>query len=350
MLVADVNSIVKSPKSPYYGKPLYYEISDGIANKPYKVHRDRLLCFPWIEQSTIKENNRVTPDLSKEWGSSIFDYMAKQIGNLSIFLDSLSNMAQEAVVGKYKVSGLAQMFMAGEESKIMKRLDIINESKSVINGVILDADTNEDYTRDSLSMSGMNGVSDTMMVSLSAVTGIPVTRLFGRSPSGLDASGESDLKIYYDMIAAYQKIMLTEPIKRLAFYINQYKKAIMVEPQESLIKTARNGGNEGSVKLEYPKTEAEIVVRWNPLYEMTEKERADTYYTNAEADVFYMKYGILSPEEVRVNRFVGGYNQMISVETGDIPKEALELSKMLLSKESNGSGKVAQGEVPLAES
>jgi len=317
------NDIDSDPASKFYGLPEYFTITDGISNTGYKVHRDRLLLFPWVDNSVVKPLN--TAQNAKFWGTSVLQYTNKQISNLSVFHDSLANLIQEAVVGKYKIANLTQMLAAGEETKIMNRLDIINESKSVINGVILDADNNEDYTRDAITFAGMNGVSDTMMILLSCVAEVPVTRLFGRSPSGLDASGTSDLVIYYDMVSSYQKAMLTEPLKRLVFYIDQYKKAIYTEPSESLGKSVHNGTNGPSENRgARPLTEGDITIRWNPLYQMTEKEAADVYKSNSDADKAYMDMGVLSSEEIRVSRFVGGYNQTISVETADLPKSDSE--------------------------
>lgn len=321
-LSIDNEAIELNPSSPTYGRPTVFTVNDGIALSPYKVHRDRLLLIPWIETSPIRVNSVGVSD--RIWGQSVLEYIYKQVGNLSVFHDSLSNLVQEAVIGKYKISNLTQMLANGEEAALMTRLDIINEAKSVINGVVLDADNNEDYTRDSLSFAGMNGVADTMMVLLSCVSEIPVTRLFGRSPSGLDASGESDLKIYYDMVASYQKAMLTEPMKHLVFYVDKYKKAIEVESDESLTSSLHNGTNKGLSKVGSPITAGEISLKWNPLYQMTEKENADVYKSNADADLAYLENGILSPEEIRVNRFVGGYNQHISVQSADLPASAVQ--------------------------
>lgn len=328
------NDLDTNPASKFYGLPMYFTITDSVSSNPYKVHRDRLLLLPWVSTSVIKAGQNLGQ--AKFWGTSVIQYTAKQIANLSVFHDSLANLVQEAVVGKYKISNLTQMLAAGEETKIMNRLDIINEAKSVINGVILDADNNEDYQRDSLAFAGMNGVSDTMMILLSCVTEVPVTRLFGRSPSGLDASGESDLTIYYDMVSSYQKSMLTEPLKRLVFYVDKYKKGIYVEPTESLGKTVHNGNNGPSEnRSKRPLTESDITIRWNPLYQMTEKEAADVYKSNADADKTYLDMGVLSEEEIRVNRFVGGYNQSLSVETADLPEDpkASETEEVVVEEE-----------------
>lgn len=44
------------------------------------------------------------------------------------------------------------------------------------------------------------------IMDISGAAEIPVTKLFGRSPSGLNATGESDLQNYYDMIAESRKL------------------------------------------------------------------------------------------------------------------------------------------------
>ena len=44
---------------------------------------------------------------------------------------------------------------------------------------------------------------------------IPATKLFGRSPQGMNATGESDLRNYYDMIASLQERQLRPALEKL---------------------------------------------------------------------------------------------------------------------------------------
>ena len=46
------------------------------------------------------------------------------------------------------------------------------------------------------------------MMDISGACEIPVTKLFGRSPAGMNATGESDLSNYYEMIARRQESIL----------------------------------------------------------------------------------------------------------------------------------------------
>lgn len=46
------------------------------------------------------------------------------------------------------------------------------------------------------------------MMDIAGACEIPVTKLFGRSPAGMNATGESDLSNYYDMIEERKETML----------------------------------------------------------------------------------------------------------------------------------------------
>lgn len=336
-------TLVVDRSSPAYGTFSQYQVNDGISASPYVVHRDRLLLIPGSNRDIALAGRASESSMGVDWriwGFSVLEPMRQHISDISLFSMSLSKLAQEAVIGKYKISGLADMLaMGGDEvSKIYTRLDVIDEAKSVINAVLLDADMNEDYARDSLSFSGINGVADTFMIFLSAVSGIPVTRLFGRSPSGLDASGESDLKIYYDKIHSEQESMLNTIVQRLVFYVNQYKHSILIEPTEEVLRRASTPEVEKSPIAKIgPSSEGDIHIDWVPLYQMSQKEQAETYFTNAQADMYYKSAGVLSAEEIRQNRFVNGYNQMMSVDTSTLPEVEEEIDDPSTSEEKGGT-------------
>ena len=47
------------------------------------------------------------------------------------------------------------------------------------------------------SFTGFDHVTEAAQLNLSAKTHIPMTKLFGRSPAGMNATGESDLQNYF---------------------------------------------------------------------------------------------------------------------------------------------------------
>lgn len=81
----------------------------------------------------------------------------------------------------------------------MKRLDLLNLTKSATNTMILDAE--EKYEKASKNISGIPELLDRFMLALSAVSGVPVSLLFGRSAAGMNATGDNDKTLKNNLIA-----------------------------------------------------------------------------------------------------------------------------------------------------
>jgi len=76
-------------------------------------------------------------------------------------------------------------------------------------------DKNDDFQTHSYSFSGVSDIILQFGQQLAGASGIPLVRLFGQSPSGMSATGESDMRMYYDTILAKQESMLREGIQRI---------------------------------------------------------------------------------------------------------------------------------------
>ena len=65
------------------------------------------------------------------------------------------------------------------------------------------------------TFTGLKDVYDSMCLDVSGASRIPVTKLFGRSPAGMNATGESDLKNYYDYVDSLREGTLRPILERL---------------------------------------------------------------------------------------------------------------------------------------
>ena len=65
------------------------------------------------------------------------------------------------------------------------------------------------------SFAGLSEVYETIMMDMAGASEIPATRLFGRSPRGMNSTGESDLKNYYEKISQLQETYLRPALERL---------------------------------------------------------------------------------------------------------------------------------------
>ena len=268
-----------NPMSKTFGKILTYMIdfrtgtTGTVVRTP--VHYTRCLAF---FGESVPENIAYTEQKLRYWGSSVLQPIWEQLRDMGGVMGSVANLMYELIIGKYKFANLSQIMAAGKEAQLITRMEIINASKSIINGVLLDS--TDEYTRDTANLSGISDVIDRFMMLLSGVTGIPLTRLFGRSPGGLNSTGEGDLSNYYDMVKAKQKTDLKRPLKELLGLLSVI--AGYAEP---------------------------VSFKFNPLVQMTEKEEyemekleADTKRAQAETDKIYIDTGVLSPEEVSIAR------------------------------------------------
>lgn len=264
----------KNSESPTFGKILLYKINMYVNDAliPMYIHHTRVIPFfndpiPPYLRSRVDANIRY-------WGLSSLQPIYESIRDLGGINQSVANILYEFIIGKIKVERLGEMLAAGKEGLLTKRMEIINATKSTINAVILGE--NEEYTRDYASLAGLPEMIDRFMLQLSGSTGIPVTRLFGRAPAGLNATGENDLRNYYDIIEANQRNRLYIPLNRLITIL-----AV-------------------SLNMEAPKFE------FNSLYQMTELEYAEKYKIEAETEKFkaeteniYALMGVRGSDEIR---------------------------------------------------
>jgi phage-related protein (TIGR01555 family) len=243
----------KNPASPTFGQVMVYKVNYYVGSEiiPMFVHHTRVIA---LYNDPVPSRMRGFTDVNlRHWGMSSLQRIYEELRDLGAITQSTVNIMMEFIIGKYKIKHLAEMLAAGQEQKVVKRVEVMNRSKSVINAVLLGDD--EEYTRDYATLAGLPEVIDRFMLKLSGSTGIPVTRLFGRSPAGLNATGENDLRNYYDLIEANQRNKLLAPIRSLVATICAYKKIATV-PE----------------------------VTFNSLYQLSEEEQSKVDKTYAEIE------------------------------------------------------------------
>lgn len=289
------------PTKPNFGEPiqLYVYLQMGSFRYPKLIHASRCIVLkgkkiPKGMQSSITLEQRF-------WGISVLQHAYDSIRDFSTAVDGVTNVLQEFIIGKFKMAGLAEKLATGKEAEIITRMEIISASKSTIHSILLDAEM-EDYMRDTANLSGIPDTLDRYMMRLSSTTGIPVTKLFGRSPAGLNATGESDQSSYYDIVRSEQKTDLKPAIMQL----------IKVVAAANRIKTP-------------------LDVEFNALVQTTDKEKKDLEKTEAETENVkatmyktYSELGVLEPEQIFALEWK---DKLEGVEVSKLP--GLEVKKQL---------------------
>lgn len=239
--------IETDPLSPLYGRPRDYTIVNGASAQP-KVHPSRLAIFIGNEMP----DKDITSGATFAWGDSVLISVMEAVKQADA---TSANIASLANVDVITMEGLmAYVGTPDGERKVMDRYRIAATGKSINRMLILDG--KEKYERKSASFTNLPELMDRFFQNVSGAADIPMTRLFGQSPGGLNASGESDLRNYYDRIASGQTLEMQPALANL---------------DECLIRSALGT------------RDPDIHYVWNPLWQMSEKERAEIFKAKSDA-------------------------------------------------------------------
>lgn len=259
------------------GKAEYFDISSTYGGF-FRVHRSRCLVF---KNGSLPEYG--APQQYFYWGLPEYVRIRRDLSIALHTHQSAANMIDKSVQPVYKQRGLqSTLAMPDGDDKVLRRLLVLDSSCGMMNSVAVDMD-GEDYAFQTFQLSGASEILESTYSLLSAVTCIPQTILFGRSPAGENATGESDLENYYNFVEGIQKRMLKKNIRTLL-------KAVV-----------QAGVYDGSIAE--PQT---IKPTFQPLWSLSEAEQATVELSKAQraqataqTAQLYIDMQVLQPDEVR---------------------------------------------------
>lgn len=253
------------PRSPRYGLPIDYQFTTNTG-EVLRVHPSRLVEF----RGEPLPSQFLSGSGQYGWGDSVLQsvYMACQ--HLDLTMANIASLVFDAKTDVVKIPDLSDNIVdPAYEAMLYTRFATARMLKGNNGTMILDGD--EDYESKSYSFSGLSDIADRFMQVAAGAADIPLTRMLGTSPGGLNSTGESDLNNYYDRVQAIQTLEIEPAMSVL---------------DEVLIRSALG---------EWPE---DVTYEWRPLKQMTESQiseirnrDADTINKLATADLF-------SPDEV----------------------------------------------------
>lgn len=242
---------------PNFGEPELYELNQSKAI----IHESRLLPFYGTR-----------PLSPKMFPASILQRIYPVLQQFHTAWQATSHLMNDAAQGVFKLKGLHSAMSSNRSQELLKRMELVDMSRSVSRSILLDAE-DEDFRRDSYGFNGIPEILEKMMLRLSAAARIPVSLLMGQAPAGLNATGDSDIRFFYDQVKAEQEA-LKPKIERI-------------------------------FKLQMRDDGAECIIDFPALWQLTDKEQAELKRVEAETDRIYLQEGVLLPEEVAIKRFGG---------------------------------------------
>lgn len=260
-----------NPEEALFGRPKTWRMG-GADGQPLEIHPSRLV---------ILKGNDVPDDVLAQdlggWGDSVLSGILDELRRLDNTAANIAALVFESKIDVVRIPDL-MMNLTGKskeyEETLIKRWTLAAQAKSV-NSILL-MDKEEEYEQKNASFAQLPEVAQVFMQLLSAVADIPMTRLFGMSPAGLNATGESDLRNYYDSLKTFQTTDLDGELE----YLN-----------EALIRSALGSRPE------------EVHYNWRPLWQPTAKEKAEIAGKTAETLDKVHKTGLV-PDEVMADVLV----------------------------------------------
>lgn len=259
------------------GKAEYFDVSSTYGGT-FRVHRSRCLVF---KNGSLPEYGAAQQYYY--WGLPEYIRIHKDLFRALKTHTNAANMIEKSVQPVYKQRNLqSTLATPGGDDQVLRRLQVIDEARGMMNSISVDMD-GEDYDFKTFQMTGAKEILESTCNLLSAVTCIPQTILFGRSPAGENATGESDLENYYNFVEGIQKRMLKKNIRTLI-------KAIV-----------QAGVYDGSIE-----NPGSIKPIFKPLWSLSETEKATVELTKAQraqataqTAQLYIDMQVLQPDEVR---------------------------------------------------
>lgn len=274
------------PLQPRFGEPSQYRLtplerppgySADLATLPI-VHESRIVRF----DGEVTSRGQMLHNIHQGWGDSIFVRLQQVVADFQAGWAGAGVLLSDFAVPTLKIKGLADLLasQSPNNSSLQARAEAIEQARSIARTIILDAE--EEYERKSTTLTGYPELLQQLTNRLASAARMPVSLLMGQAPAGLKATGDSDIRWFYDQVAALQE-------RKLRWQLQRIHKLIML---------AKNGPTRGKEPKSW-------VLNFKPLWQLTDLEESTMRFNVAQADNLYLQNQVVTPEEVAQSRFGG---------------------------------------------
>ncbi len=262
------------PIDPTWTAPGIYNALDPLAENFYRPQTwfvmGNEVHATWL--STMV--SRSVPDILKPaynfGGISLSQMMKPYVDNWLRTRQSVSDLIQAFTT--WVLSTDMQAYLQGGGSlTLAERAEYFANLKNNFGLMILDK-TTEDFKNVSTTLAGLDHLQAQTQEHMASVSGEPLVKLTGISPSGLNATSDNEIRVFYDAINARQVEICDPPIETIlrAVQLNLF----------------------GDV-------DEDITHEWVPLYQLDEAGVASVRKTRADEAAVWIESGVIDPDEAR---------------------------------------------------
>lgn len=260
-------------------EPMWITPNAYNANDPTKANFYKPAS--WYMLSTIVSNTRLFTMISRPVGDMLkpaYSFRGISISQLAMpYVDnwlrtrqSVSDTVKQFSITYFKVD-MAQCLAPGGTMSLDNRVQLFNLYRDNRNAGVVDM-TTEDIAQINTPLSGLDALQAQSQEQMAAVSHIPLVKLTGITPAGLNANSDGEIRVWYDYVAGYQAHN-TGPLMEWILDLVQLS--------------------------EYGEIDPGLSWEWNPLYELTDLELADVREKNARTDLTYTEIGAIDGDMVQ---------------------------------------------------
>lgn len=244
-----------------YLQPEYYILRGGAQ----RIHWSHVIRF-YGEKLPLR-----WMAVTQGWGDSVLRKCIEEVTDMVAAKGGISELMQEANIDVITRQGLTDELGTDQDSAIIDRYALFGMMKSNIQMALLDGE--ETLDRQTLNLSGVAPILEQFLTWISGCARIPITKLFGTSAKGMNATGEGDMRNYYDRIRCDQQ-KIGSCLRRL---------------DEVLVRSATG------------KWDCGFFYEWNSLEQINDEQVARARLINAQRDAIYVQESIARPSQVMRN-------------------------------------------------
>ena len=276
--------------------PSGYDALNPVASDFYKPSRWFMLGKEVHASRLMTVITRPLPDMLKP----AFNFAGMSLSQLAEpYVDNWLRTRQSVadLINNFSITAIAtsmdQVLQGDDDGKsVLDRADLFTLTRSNKGLMLLDKER-EELVQVNVPLGGLHELQAQSQEHMCSVSRTPAVILTGITPSGLNASADGEIRVFYDWIAAQQEAFWRTPLETVV----------------SCIQLSLFGEIDPHIHFEF-----------NPLFQLTAKEEADVRALDCQTDCNYIAAGVLDPSEVRdklANDHKSGYDGLESTSGGD---------------------------------
>ncbi|WP_118817608.1 anti-CBASS protein Acb1 family protein [Neisseria lactamica] len=282
---------------PMWTTPAPYNAADPTLPDFYKPKAWYVMAQEIHASRLFTLISRPVPDMLKPaynfGGVSMTQLMMPYVERWLRTVDSVSDLLHSFSLSGIKTDMSAILGGSDDgDTNIILRAELYNRLRDN-RGLMLLSKDEEEFFQFNTPLSGLDALLAQSQEQMAAPSHTPLVKLLGITPSGLNASTEGEIAVYYDHIRAMQENLLRDPLDKLLKLVQLHL---------------------------FGKVNDNITFDFVPLRQMSETELSTIRKSDTDRDVAYIQAGVVSAEEVR-GRLAGepgsGYN---GIDVEDVPE------------------------------